>query len=488
MTFTASNSEVQVQKKLLKPKIIHLGFGAFHRAHQARYFDELYKKGESDYGICGVNLYSGVPLIQSLKLSNYQYPILEQTATSSDVINIDSVVKCLHPQIDGSQAIIEQIADCYTEIVSLTITEKGYYIDEATQRLDILNPYIAQDLNNLHTPQTAIGYIVAGLKLRYERDMVPITILSCDNLQNNGNKIRIAVIDFAHQIDPGLANWISTHICFPSTMVDRIVPAMTETSFDEFTKITRLSHPGALMTESFRQWVVEDNFAQPRPKLELVGVQFVKDVMPFEEMKLGMLNASHSFLAYLGFLGGFKTIDEVINEESFRQATLDLMIKYQIPTLKITDQGFLIDYAYALIKRFSNPHLKHQTQQIAQDGSLKIPQRLLHSLKWHLAQNTVPILPALAIVGWMRYVAGINESGEVFNVVDPKSQEFKSIYQEYSFTDGYVETLLSISTIFGQDLGKNTALVNTLCKLFNALNKHGAKVFVKQLVTQEYKL
>lgn len=473
---------------LLQPKIVHIGFGAFHRAHQARYFDELYKMGLSDYGICGVNLYSGIELINVLKSDNYQYPILEQTEMESNLILINSVIKCLHPKIDGHTEIIEQIANPITEIVSLTITEKGYHIDESTQKLNLKEPAILHDLKHLTAPTSAIGFIIAGLKLRYERQEKPITILSCDNLQHNGRKIKTAILDFATELDVEFANWIASKICFPSTMVDRIVPAMTTESHEQFTKITGLAHQGALMTESFKQWVIEDNFAQPRPKLEHVGVQFVANVGPFEEMKLGMLNASHSFLAYLGFLAGFKTIDAVIHDPDFKKATLQLLDRYQIPTLQIKDSQFLMNYAHALIERFANPHLKHQTQQIAQDGSLKIPQRLLPSVKWHLSQNSTPILPILAIVGWMRYITGKDEQQIPIQIVDPKAAEFKAIFEQNQDYKSNINALLSITTIFGHELPQDKLFVDMLYSLYEKITQMGAHTLVKSIIEQEYKL
>lgn len=483
-----SESKRRSQRSHLKPKIVHIGFGAFHRAHQARYFDELFKLGLSDYGICGVNLFSGIDMIFHLKSHDYLYPILEQTDSSSELIIIKSVVKCLHPKIDGHLAIIEQIANPLTEIVSLTITEKGYCIDEAINRLDLRNESVLNDIQHLDSPKSAIGFIVAGLKLRYERSEKPITILSCDNLHHNGSKIKIAVTDFAKQIDSSFASWIESSICFPSTMVDRIVPAMTAESYREFEITTNQAHPCALMTESFRQWVIEDEFAQPRPKLEVVGVQFVNDVLPFEEMKLSMLNASHSFLAYLGFLAGFKTIDEVVADESFAQATLDLMIQFQIPTLKIKNEALLVDYANALIKRFSNPHLKHQTKQIAQDGSLKLPQRLISSIEWHLEHQSLPILPIVAIAGWMRYVAGLDEHNTPFDVIDPKYKEFQTIYNTHGLSKNSVYALLAFPSIFGTELPKNDIFTEKLIEIYNQLNEMGAYALIQLLVKKEYKL
>lgn len=458
-------------RQKLVTRIVHLGCGAFHRAHQAVFTHHMLEKTGSDWGICEVSLFSGHRLIQQLKEQNCLCTIAEKGAEKTELKIIGSMIDALHPEFVGHKGILEAIAQPQVAIISLTITEKGYCIDAASGKLDVNNVLIQQDLANPTEPASAIGYIVEALRLRYERNLPPLTVMSCDNVRENGKVAREAVVDFARLRDEKLAQWIELNVTFPCTMVDRIVPAATPESLEEIAEQLGVYDPCAITCEPFRQWVIEDNFASGRPNWDVAGAQFVKDVVPFETMKLRMLNGSHSFLAYLGYLAGYTHIADAMANPDYRQAALDLMLKEQAPTLTMPTGTDLFQYAHRLIERFSNPNLKHQTWQIAMDGSQKLPQRMFDSVAYHLANGSDYRHLALGIAGWMRYISGRDEQGKLIDVRDPLVDQFKSIYQQYGLSIDVVPALLAV---FGNPLSADPHFVQVVTEAYQLLLERGA--------------
>ncbi|CAQ82218.1 MULTISPECIES: fructuronate reductase [Photorhabdus] len=459
-------------------RIVHLGCGAFHRAHQAVFTHHMLEKTDSDWGICEVSLFSGHRLIQQLNDQDCLCTIAEKGAEKTELKVIGSMIDALHPEFVGQQGILETIAQPQVAIVSLTITEKGYCIDAVNGKLDVNNALIQWDLANPTAPTSAIGYIVEALRLRYERGLSPLSVMSCDNVKENGNVAREAVVGFARLRDEKLAQWIELNVTFPCTMVDRIVPAATSESLGEIAEQLGVYDPCAITCEPFCQWVIEDNFANGRPNWDVAGAQFVKDVMPFETMKLRMLNGSHSFLAYLGYLAGYAHIADTMANADYRQAVLDLMLKEQAPTLTMPVGTDLSQYAHLLIERFSNPSLKHQTWQIAMDGSQKLPQRMFDSVAYHLANGSDYRYLALGIAGWMCYVSGQDEQGKLIDVRDPMVDQFKSIYQKYGLSVDVVPALLAV---FGNPLLANPHFVRVVTEAYQRLLDYGARRAVAAL-------
>lgn len=401
-------------KSRLVSRIVHLGCGAFHRAHQALFTHHLLEKSDSDWGICEVNLMPGndARLIANLKAQNLLYTVAERGAESTELKIIGSMKEALHPEFDGHAGILAAMARPETAIVSLTVTEKGYCTDPASGELDVNNPLIQNDLAHPQQPKSAIGYIVEALNMRREQGLKAFTVLSCDNVRENGHVAKAAVLGLAKARDAALAAWIADNVTFPCTMVDRIVPAATEETLQLVADQLGVYDPCAIACEPFRQWVIEDNFVNGRPDWDTVGAQFVADVVPFEMMKLRMLNGSHSFLAYLGYLGGYDTIADTMTNPAYRRAALALMLDEQAPTLSMPEGTDLEGYANLLIARFTNPSLKHRTWQIAMDGSQKLPQRLLDPVRLHLQQGDDYRRLTLGVAGWMRYVGGVDEQGK----------------------------------------------------------------------------
>ncbi|RVT10009.1 mannitol dehydrogenase family protein, partial [Klebsiella oxytoca] len=340
----------------------------FHRAHQALLTDRVLNASGGDWGICEISLFSGDRLMSQLRQQNHLFTVLEKGAEGSQPIVVGAVHECLNAKLDSLAAIIEKFCEPQVAIVSLTITEKGYCIDPASGLLDMTQPRIIHDLQNPTLPQSVPGILVEALARRRQRGLSPFTVLSCDNIPDNGHVVKNAVLGMAEKRDPQLAQWIAEHVSFPGTMVDRIVPAATEESLAEIRAALGVEDPCAISCEPFIQWVIEDNFVAGRPDWETAGVQMTDDVLPWEQMKLRMLNGSHSFLAWLGYLAGHAHISDCMQDPIFHSAAYRLMVDEQAPTLSI--QGVdLSAYADSLIERFSNPALKHRTWQIAMDGS-----------------------------------------------------------------------------------------------------------------------
>ena len=459
-------------RQQLQTRIVHFGFGAFHRAHQALLTDRVLNAQGGDWGICEISLFSGDRLMSQLREQNHLYTVLEKGANGNQAIIVGAVKECLNAKLDSLAAIIEKFCEPQVAIVSLTITEKGYCIDPATGSLDVSNPRIIHDMQHPTEPHSAPGILVEALHRRRERGLSPFTVLSCDNIPDNGHVVKNAVLGMAEKRAAELAAWIHQHVSFPGTMVDRIVPAATEESLDEITRELGVADPCAISCEPFIQWVIQANFVAGRPQWEVAGVQMVDDVLPWEQMKLRMLNGSHSFLAYLGYLAGFQHISDCMQDSAFREAAYRLMMNEQAPTLRITNVD-LSRYAASLIERFANPALKHRTWQIAMDGSQKLPQRMLEGIREHLARGSDWPLLALGVAGWMRYVSSVDDAGATIDIRDPLSEKIRLLVESSSDAER-VSALLSLQEVFGTDLVKNPLFVQTIEQAWRRIAQHGA--------------
>ncbi|WP_054180146.1 mannitol dehydrogenase family protein [Trabulsiella odontotermitis] len=463
----------------LVPRIVHLGFGAFHRAHQAVYADILAAEHGSDWGYTEVNLIGGEQQIADLNQQDKLYTVAEMSADAWTARVVGVVKQALHAQVDGLETVLAAMCEPQVAIVSLTITEKGYCHSPATGELMLDHPLIAADLQNPHQPKSAPGVVVEALARRKAAGLPAFSVMSCDNMPENGHVMRNVVCAYARAVDKELAAWIEKNVTFPSTMVDRIVPAVTADALDKIEHITGVRDPAGVACEPFRQWVIEDNFVAGRPAWEKAGAELVKDVIPFEEMKLRMLNGSHSFLAYLGYLAGYQHINDCMEDENYRHAAHTLMLKEQAPTLKVKGVD-LAHYADLLIERYSNPALRHRTWQIAMDGSQKLPQRMLDSVRWHLAHQSSFDLLALGVAGWMCYVGGVDEQGNAIEVCDPLLPVIQQAVKESQEGEARVQALLGIEAVFGKELPLESAFVKNVTSAYLLLLEKGAKATVAQ--------
>ncbi|KRR22859.1 mannitol dehydrogenase [Bradyrhizobium lablabi] len=465
-------------RSLISPGIVHLGIGAFHRAHQAVVIDDLLAGGAMDWGIVGASLRSPATR-DALAPQDCLYTLAVRSGTGTEHRIIGSVLANeVAPEKPGH--LIARMANPATRIVSLTVTEKGYCHTPQTGDLDEHHPDIVHDLQNPGTPRSAIGFLVAALARRRIAGGAPFTVLSCDNLSANGHTVGRIVTQFAALRSRNLAKWIETEVAFPSTMVDRIVPETTEADRAAVSSALGMTDAWPVVTEPFTQWIVEDRFPTGRPDFAAAGVQLVSDVTPFEHMKLRLLNASHSALAYLGYLAGFETIAATMTDERFAAFALRVM-EDAAPTLAMPEGTDLAAYSASLLKRFSNPALHHRTWQIAMDGSQKLPQRLLATMQDRLRMGLSIDAHALAVAGWMRYVTATDEQGRAIDVRDPLAAKLKAIAESTGpVADLLAPALLEVEQVFGAlgtDPRMRSAATDALEKLFEVGAREAVRAF-----------
>ncbi len=433
--------------------IVHLGIGAFHRAHQAVVVDDILASDDR-WGICGVSLKTPTAT-RMLAAQDGLYTLLMKSADGTAARVVGSVRELLFLGIDRA-ALMTRFSDPGVRIVSLTVTEKGYCHDPASGKLNPQHPDIVHDLAHRDAPSSAPGVLVAGLAARRAAGAGPITVLCCDNLPHNGQVVEQIVLALAQLWDPALADWVGAHVTFPSTMVDRIVPATTERDIAEAALILGVRDAAPVVCEPYFQWVMEDRFAGGRPAWEHAGVQFADDVGPFETMKLRFLNGSHSTLAYLGYLAGHEYIWQACSDPQLGALVERLMAEEIAPTVPPPPGIDLGAYRSLLLQRFRNPVLPHRTQQIAMDGSQKLPQRLLNTVRERLAGEGSITHLALAIAGWIRYASGTDEHGNAISVSDPLAPQFREIT---AAANGDAVRLaagfLDLAPVFGTELGKH---------------------------------
>jgi len=408
--------------------IVHLGVGAFHRAHQAVFTDDALAArdgngGGGDWRITGVSL-RGTAIADALNPQNGLYTLLERGEAGTNARIVASIAGVIAATRDRP-AVLAALAAPGTRIVSMTVTEKAYGIDRASRSVVADHPAIAADLENPHAPIGVVGLLVEGLRLRRQAGLAPFTVLCCDNLPENGRLIRSGVLDFAARSEPGLRDWIDEHVAFPSTMVDRITPAVTEATLADAVRLTGLDDLAAVETEPFSQWVIEDRFPAGRPAWEAGGAIFVADVGPYERMKLRVLNGSHSLIAYTGFLAGHTYVRDVMGYQPLARLVWRHM-RAAAATLSPLEGIHFDDYCDALASRFANPAIAHETYQIAMDGTEKLPQRLLEPAV-HALGHGQDIRPfAFAVAAWMRYCLGRGDDGAPYNLRDPREDEIRA--------------------------------------------------------------
>ena len=357
------------KEAVVTPKIMHFGPGAFFRSFVASLIDGVNQRDVEKWGIIAVSLNSEDTL-NKLAGQDLLFNALSMSSEKKEIQQVSLISDFFVAKKDG-QSVLNALSDGQIEIVSLTITEKGYHYNLDKNELDFGHQNIIYDLGNQESPKTAVGFIVTGLRDRYLNGKAPFTVLSCDNLPNNGAVVKKIVLDFAQKTDPNLANWISKEVHFPSSMVDRITPATSDQDIINFAEEYGVYDPALVVHEEFFQWVIEDKFSSVRPKFELAGIQMVSKVELYEKTKLRCLNGTHSALAYIGYLAGFNTIAKCVSDDSMVSYIQYLWKSEIIPTLETPQGENLNDYCSNLLDRYQNAAIEHRTWQIAMDGSQK---------------------------------------------------------------------------------------------------------------------
>lgn len=465
-------------RSAVKAGIVHLGIGAFHRAHQAVYTDDILHEGDANWGIIGVSLRSP-DTRDALQPQDGLYTIIVRSGEPQQVRVIGSVVKLLVAP-ENPQAVLDALCDEQTKIVSLTITEKGYCYAPATATLDESHADVIYDLQNPDQPRSALGFIVEALSRRRAKGLAPFTLLSCDNLPANGETLKTVILRFAALRDQELADYIEANVAFPSTMIDRIVPATTDADRDATLEAIGMVDAWPIMTEPFSQWVVEDHFTNGRPAWDKAGVTFVQDVSAFELMKLRLLNGSHSTIAYLGYLAGHETVSDVMQAEGFEPFIRAMMDEEITPTLPQLPNFDLDSYKDQLIERFQNPALKHRTWQIAMDGSQKLPQRLLATIRERLEKGQSIDRLVMGVAGWMRYVTGKDERGQEIDVRDPLVSQIHAKIAGKESAAELVAAFCELDEIISADLGGNVEFRASVEEALSRIMQLGAGQAVAQ--------
>ncbi|KQR73730.1 mannitol dehydrogenase [Burkholderia sp. Leaf177] len=463
--------------------IVHLGIGNFHRAHEAVYTEEAMLAAGGDWAICGVTLQGDVTKREALMAQDGLYSVVERgpEGVKTNVVRaLREVLAMPHDRIRLS----ELLANTNVRIVSLTVTEKGYCRDPRSGEVDFAHAGVAHDLHHSTEPDTVPGILFAALRARRDAGIAPFTVLSCDNLSHNGAALRQVVCSYARALDADLAAWIEHEVAFPSTMVDRIVPSTTDADRDAASSALGLYDAAPVPCEPFRQWVIEDRFPAGRPAWDRVGVQLVDDVMPFELAKLRMLNATHSTLAYLSMLAGFKTIDEAISFPPMRTLIHSMMTHEIAPTLTVPATFDLMAYRDALLERYSNPALKHRCAQIAMDGSQKIPPRLLGTISARLKRGESIARLALGVAAWFVFLRGRADDGSTFPISDPMAARLTSLTKTAgNTTEGLVDAMLGCREVFDAELAASANLRHELIAAVMQLNK-GARAAIEHAALQ----
>jgi len=399
--------------------IVHFGPGAFHRAHQAVYVDDLLA-AHPDWAICGVSLHSSAVRDALQPQQNLYALALLGNASSLRVIGAIRELLCAPEQ---QSTVLARLADPAVRLVTLTITEKGYCL--AGEDLDAAHPDIAHDLAHPATPRSAIGYLAAGLAARRALGLKPFTVLSCDNLAGNGLKLRRALLQFTQRFDPVLAAWIANEVAFPCSMVDSITPATDEPLRARVATTLGCADAWPVQRETFTQWVIEDQFCNERPPFEQVGVTLSQDIAGYDRAKLRLLNGAHSTLAYLGSLLELETVGDAMRVPALATAIEGLMRESIAPVIALPaglEPGSYID---AILARFRNPAIHHKLSQIAWDGSQKLPVRLLSTVADALAQGRDIAVLCRSIAAWMCFVRRQARNGVA--LVDPLNDALSAI-------------------------------------------------------------
>ncbi|MBD2113743.1 MULTISPECIES: mannitol dehydrogenase family protein [Cyanophyceae] len=465
-------------RSAVTPGIVHIGVGGFHRAHQALYLDNYLEQNPgSDWAICGVGLLEfDQKMRDALESQDCLYTLVERSPAGDDARVIGSITQYLFAPANR-EAVIETLADPQCRIVTLTITEGGYYVVEGTGEFDANHPTIQHDLQNPDQPQGVYGFLTAALARRQQRGIAPFTVLSCDNIQGNGDMVGRMLTTFADLQTPDLGGWIRENVAFPNCMVDRITPATAPNDLQMVADQFDIDDAWPVVAEPFLQWVVEDRFSAGRPDWESVGVQMTDDVHPYEMMKIRLLNTSHQLIGYLGSLKGYSYVHEAMADAQIRQAVEHLMDEVT-PTLHPVPGIDVTQYKQTLVERFSNPKIRDQLPRLCLNSSAKIPKWALGSLRDKLEQNGAIDYLSLTIAAWFRYLNGKDDQGHDMPIDDPMADTLTE-RAKLGGTDPM--PLLNLTEVFG-DLSQSSRFVEAVTQYLHQLHELGTEATLAKLL------
>ena len=460
--------------------IAHIGVGGFHRAHQAFYTDALMDQGRDlDWSICGIGLRPEDRKVRDdLASQDYLYTLFELGDSDDTQSRIIGSISNMLLAEDSIQAVLDKLASPQIRIVSLTITEGGYCIDDSNGEFMASLPQIQQDLANPEAPRTVFGVLCAALALRRANNTPPFTVMSCDNLPHNGNVARKALLAFAALSNPQLHDWIAANVSFPNAMVDRITPMTSKAHRLQLHDQLGIDDAWPVVCEPFIQWVLEDKFGNGRPAWETVGVQLTSDVTPYEEMKIKLLNGSHLALTYLGFLKGYRFVHDTMNDPLFVAYMRAYMDKDVTPQLAPVPGIDLTVYKNTLVERFSNQAIADQLERVCSDGSSKFPKFTVPTINRLIADGGELKRAALVVAAWALYLKGVDETGQTYAIPDPRAQFCQALVADDELI---VQRLLGVEEIFGTAIPQSAQFVAAFEWCLNSLRDVGVSGTLERL-------
>ncbi|ATJ91287.1 NADH-ubiquinone oxidoreductase subunit 6 [Acetobacter senegalensis] len=461
------------------PGIAHLAVGNFHRAHQAMYVDRvLARPGQQDWAIVGIGLRDNERETRRAAIMAEQNGLYTLTEFATDGGHTTRVLGAITEYVQAAKdraGAIRRLADPAIKIVSLTITEGGYYVD-ADGRFMLDDPAIAADLKR-NVPETAFGLVTEALRLRRDSGVGPFTVLTCDNLRDNGVVARTAFCSYAKARDAALGEWVAENVTFPSTMVDRITPSVSSADVTRLDELSGVADKMPLFAEDFTQWVVEDNFCAGRPELEAVGVEFTNDVGPYEQVKLRMLNASHSMLALPGLLMDYQTVPDAMGDTSLVTLLEQFLAQDASPFITPPKGVSLEGYAHQVLHRFRNPAVGDQLLRIASDSASKLPVFLTDTVKGVLGANKDHRRLAFGVACFLEYLRGETESHKSYTLSEPGLPDAaKALALEDDLAAG-----LRMPVFAGWGLDAYPAFTKDVVALRTSMREHGVRHTLKNL-------
>ena len=475
---------VQAPPQMTQPPVaglVHCGVGGFHRAHQARVIDDLMAQGLADrWAIVGVGVREqDKAMTEALGPQDWLYSLTTKDMTHSHTRVIGSIIDILYAP-DDPGAVLELLTQESIAIVSLTITEGGYNVDQMTGDFVWSQPEILADLDRLEAPATIFGFLTEALRRRRSAGIAPFTVMSCDNIQGNGHLAKRMVVAFASRVDPELAHWINAEVAFPNSMVDRITPVTTPEAVVEAGETLGLDDAWPVVAETFFQWVLEDNFPAGRPPFEKAGVQMVADVEPYELMKLRLLNASHQALAYFGFLLGYRCVHDAVNDNDIETLLRRYMADEAQATLRPVPGVDMAEYQNTLITRFTNAQVNDTIARLCAESSDRIPKWLVPVITERLDQGLDVSLSAAVVASWARYAEGVDESGDPIPVVDNLKSD---VMARASLNRTDPLAFVRNTALFG-DLADREGFTTPYTRTLSSLHTKGARETLTELLSQ----
>jgi mannitol 2-dehydrogenase len=468
------------ERSLVTPGVVHFGVGGFHRAHQAMYHDRLMNEGNSlDWGICGVGVLAADRLMRdALDAQDGLYTLVRKDSDGTwEPRVMGSIVEYLFAP-DDPQAVIEKMAAPSTRIVSLTITEGGYNISDITGEFDAANPDVVRDLDPDAVPRTAFGLITEALQRRRSHGLAPFTVMSCDNLQDNGRLSQRVFTTFARLRNPDLGDWVEREVRFPNSMVDRITPVTTDADRAKIRERFGIDDLWPVICEPYTQWVLQDAFTSGRPAYEQAGVQVVDNVEPYELMKLRLLNGSHQAMCYFAYLAGYRLVHEAAQDPLFQAFLLGYMDQEATPTLPPVPGVDLNGYKHTLIERFSNPQVRDTIARLCAESSDRIPKWLLPVIRHQLAAGGEIRRSAAVVASWARYAEGVDEQGQPIAVVDRLADRLtRAARRQREDPDAFIAN----RDVFG-DLADDERFAAAYRSALASLHRRGARATLESLV------